>query len=102
MDAFQVRFTEKAQSDLNRLYKFLLEFDIHTAERALLAIENGLDFLRKSPFSCCKAADGAHGSLLRELIISFGASGHLALFEIEDAHTVTVLALRHQREDDFH
>jgi plasmid stabilization system protein ParE len=102
MDEFQVRFTEKAQSDLNRLYEFLLELDIHTAERALLAIENGLDFLRQSPFYCRKAADGAHGPLLRELIISFGASGYLALFEIEDAHTVTVLALRHQREDDFH
>lgn len=102
MDEFHVRFTEQAQSDLRRLYEFLLAFDIHTAERALLAIENGLDFLRKSPFSCRKAADGAHGPLLRELIISFGASGYLALFEIEDAHTVTILAVRHQKEDDFH
>lgn len=24
------------------------------------------------------------------------------LFEIEDGHTVTVLAVRHQREDDYH
>jgi plasmid stabilization system protein ParE len=102
MGEFQVRFTEKAKSDLNRLYDFLLEFDIHTAERSLQAIEDGLGFLRRSPFSCRKAADGAHGPLLRELIIPFGASGYLALFEIEDAHTVTILALRHQREDDLH
>lgn len=102
MNEFQVRFTEKALSDLERLYEFLLAFDIHTAERALKAIENGLSFLSQSPFSCRKAAEGAHGPLLRELIIPFGASGYLALFEIEDASTVTVLALRHQREDDFH
>lgn len=102
MNEFQVRFTEKALSDLERLYEFLLEFDIHTAERAVKAIENGLSFLSQSPFSCRKAAEGAHGPLLRELIIPFGASGYLALFEIEDASTVTVLALRHQREDDFH
>ena len=102
MGEFQVRFTEKAKSDLNRLYDFLLEFDIVTAERSLQAIEDGLGFLRRSPFSCRKAADGAHGPLLRELIIPFGASGYLALFEIEDAHTVTIPALRHQREDDFH
>jgi plasmid stabilization system protein ParE len=102
MGEFQVRFTEKAKSDLNRLYDFLLEFDIVTAERSLQAIEDGLGFLRRSPFSCRKAADGAHGPLLRELIIPFGASGYLALFEIEDAHTITILALRHQREDDFH
>lgn len=102
MDEFQVRFTGQAKSDLNRLYEFLLEFDIHTADRALQAIEDGLRFLRKTPFSCRKAADGTHGPLLRELIIPFGASGYLALFEIEDARTVTILAVRHQREDDFH
>lgn len=102
MSEFQVRFTEKAKSDLNRLYEFLLEFDIPTAERAFQAIEVGLSFLRKSPFSCRKAADGTHGPLLRELIIPFGASGYLTLFEIDNAHTVTILALRHQREDDFH
>jgi len=54
MDEFQVRFTEKAQSDLNRLYEFLLEFDIHTAERALQAIENGLDFCANHLFRVAK------------------------------------------------
>jgi len=38
---------------------------------------------------------------LRELIIAFGANGYVALFEIEDSQTVTVLAIRHQREEDF-
>ncbi len=102
MNEYQIRFTVDAKSDLNRLYEFLLEFDVQTAERAFQAIDDGLRFIRKSPFSCRKAADGAHGPLLRELIIPFGASGYLALFEIEDSHTVSILALRHQREDDFH
>ena len=102
MNEFQVRFTETALSDLERLYEFLLEFDVQTAQRAVQAIEDGLRFLSTSPFSCRKAADGAHGPLLRELIIPFGASGYLALFQIEDASTVSILALRHQREDDFH
>ena len=102
MNEYQIRFTVDAKSDLNRLYDFLLEFDVQTAERAFQAIDDGLGFIRKSPFSCRKAADGAHGPLLRELIIPFGASGYLALFEIEDSHTVSILALRHQREDDFH
>jgi ParE toxin of type II toxin-antitoxin system, parDE len=30
------------------------------------------------------------------------ADGYVALFEIEDASTVTVLAVRHQLEDDYH
>ncbi|MDX9768663.1 MAG: type II toxin-antitoxin system RelE/ParE family toxin, partial [Ectothiorhodospiraceae bacterium] len=38
---------------------------------------------------------------LRELLISFGATGYVMLFEIDDASTVTILAVRHQREDDY-
>ena len=38
----------------------------------------------------------------RELIIPFGNSGYVALFEIETGGHVTILALRHQREDDYH
>jgi hypothetical protein len=53
-----------------------------------------------SPFSCRKAA--ADNPFIRELIIPFGASGYVALFEIEDGQTVTVLALRHQLEDDYY
>jgi len=39
---------------------------------------------------------------LRELVIGFGASGYVLLFEVEDASTVTVLAVRDQREGDYH
>ena len=44
-----------------------------------------------------------HGQFqYRELLImSAGANGYVALFEIEDSQTVTVLAIRHQREEDF-
>ena len=100
---FKIRFTEEALADLERLYDFALERDDGdwtTAERALEAIRDGLDLLGKSPFSCRKAAP--ENTFLRELIIAFGASGYVALFEIDDAKTVTVLAVRHQREDDYH
>jgi len=59
-----------------------------------------LGLLEASPFSCRKAAPD--NTFLRELIIAFGASGYVALFEIDDGKTVTVLAVRHQREDDYH
>ena len=100
---FQVRFTQEAQADLERLYDFVLaraDGDWTIAERALQAIRNGITVLELSPFSCRKAAAG--NALLRELVISFGAAGYVALFEIDNASTVTVLAVRHQREDDFH
>jgi len=100
---FQVRFTQEAQADLDRLYDFVLQRadgDWTTAERALEAIRNGITVLELSPFSCRKAKAG--NAFLRELVISFGAAGYVALFEIENAGTVTVLAVRHQREDDYH
>ncbi len=100
---FKVRFTEKALADLERLYEFALtrdDGDWTSAERALAAIRNGLGLLETSPFSCRKATPD--NTFLRELIIAFGASGYVALFEIDDGKTVTVLAVRHQREDDYH
>ena len=39
---------------------------------------------------------------LREWIVPFGRSGHVALFEIQDEANVAVLAVRHQLEDDYH
>ena len=38
---------------------------------------------------------------LRELVIPFGAAGYVALFEIESNGIVSILAVRHQREDDY-
>jgi len=97
--SYTVRFTPAAAKDLQRLFDFLAERDLKAAKRARSAIAKGIDFLGTFPFSCRKASP-AH-PLLRELIISFGANGYVALFEIEDSQTVTILAVRHQREEDF-
>lgn len=101
--SFAVRFTEQAEEDLVRLYEYILQRDAadwSLAERALEAIRHGLAQLKHSPFSCRKAKPDT--PFLREAIIPFGHSGYVALFEIEDQSTVTVLAVRHQREDDYH
>jgi plasmid stabilization system protein ParE len=101
--SFRVRFTPDAKTDLDRLYAFVLERDADdwvVAERALDAIRNGIALLESSPFSCRKATSG--NAFLRELLISFGAAGYVALYEVDADNTVTVLAVRHQREDDYH
>ncbi|WP_042271116.1 type II toxin-antitoxin system RelE/ParE family toxin [Paraburkholderia heleia] len=100
---YTVRFTRSASDDLDRLYGFIVErddADVDLASRALVAIPAGIATLESSPFTCRKA----HSSMpfLRELIIPFGASGYVALFEIDDNQTVTILAMRHQRESDYH
>jgi plasmid stabilization system protein ParE len=98
--AWRVRFTEEAKDDLERLYLFLLERDLDSAERALDAVTSAIRLLEFSPFSCRKAR--SVNPFLRELIIPFGAAGYVALFEIEAERTVTVVAVRHQREEDYY
>ena len=100
MKKYRVRFTTDAEDDLVRLYDFLLDKDLAAAERALQAVREGLELIRFSPFSCRKARAG--DPLLRELVIPFGAAGYVALFEIDGPSTITILAVRHQREDDYH
>jgi len=98
--SYQVRYTKAAKEDLIRLYGFLVEKDLIAARKALDAIRKGVEFLRDFPFTCRKATP--EDPLLREMIISFGARGYVVLFEIENHETVTILAVRHQREEDFH
>jgi len=63
------------------------------------AIKEALQLLRFSPFSCRKAL--ADNPFLRELFIPFGSAGYVALFEIESGSSVSILAVRHQREEDY-
>jgi plasmid stabilization system protein ParE len=96
---YRVSFTPEAEDDLLRLYDFLLEKDVTAAEHALDAIKGAVELLRFSPFSCRKALPDS--PFLRELIIPFGSAGYIALFEIDSASTVNILAVRHQREEDY-
>ena len=98
--SYRVRYTRSAKEDLRRLYAFILESDLQAAGRARDAIGKGIDLLTEFPFTCRKVMPD--NPFLRELVISFGATGYVALFEIDDHETVTLLAVRHQREDDYH
>jgi plasmid stabilization system protein ParE len=97
--SFRVRFTLEAKSDLERLYGFLAEQDLEAAERALDVIDRAWTILEEFPFSCRKAEDS--NPFVREIVVPLGSAGYVALFEIENQQTVTVLAVRHQREDDY-
>ena len=55
------------------------------------------------PFVYRKAGgEQVKSPFLRELLIPFRGAGYVALYEITDAAHVDVLAVRHQREDDYH
>lgn len=97
---YQLRLAPQAADDLQRLFDFLAQHDVQAAERARLAIEKAFGFLQSFPFACRKAS--VEHPFLREMVIEFGQAGYVALYEIESGNTVTLLAVRHQREDDFH
>lgn len=102
--SFEVRYLPAARDDLIRLYDYLTDRaetleDLARAEAAYEAIVTAIEHLRRSPFIYRKAGDSP---FVRELLIPFGASGYVALFEIVDAEVVHVLAIRHQLEDDYH
>lgn len=98
--SFKVRYTSAAREDLKRLFGFLAERDLQAAQNALTAIAEAARLLQQFPFTCRKADE--ENPFLRELLIPFGSAGYVALFEIENNDTVTIIAVRHQREDDYH
>ena len=97
---YRVRISKAAQEDLERLLDFLAPKDPQAAVRASAAIAKGYAQLQDMPFASHKA--DPTNPFLRELIISFGGAGYVALFEIDNDTTVTVLAVRHQRENDYY
>jgi plasmid stabilization system protein ParE len=97
--SYLVRYTGEARADLIRLYQFLIEQDPAAAGRALETIRKGADMLESFPFTCRKV--DLDNPYLRELVVPFGNTGCVALFEIEGEQVVTILAIRHQREDDY-
>ena len=88
-----------------RLFDFLLERaqtaeDFDSAQLAVDLIRDTVERnLSRTPFVYRKAGDSP---FLRELLIPFRGAGYVALYEIKDAAHVTVLAVRHQLEDDYH
>jgi len=102
---YRVVLTAEAEEDL-RLFEFLVEResahgggDLELAQRALDAIKDAFKLLEQFPFTCRKVGPSA---FLRELVIPFGHTGYVALFEILDRQTVAIAAVRHHREDDYH
>jgi len=103
---YRVIYSLEAVEDLERLFDHVLARELNSPTgdldipaRAIDAIERACELLAHSPFSCRKVGDNP---FLRELIIPFGGTGYVALFEIRDAQQVIIGAVRHQYESDYH
>jgi plasmid stabilization system protein ParE len=102
MKRYNVEISDAAQEDMERLHDFLSDVDMHLADKAIGEILKGYDFLKIFPQSCRLASFNEPGNTYRELIVNFGKSGYLVLFQINDEKTLTIVAVKHQRESGYH
>ena len=94
----RVKLSPRAQSDIKRLYDFLVAKDTAVAGSAVDAIVSSFVPLTRLP----KIGRKKDGTDLRELIIDFGSSGYIALYDFDEAvDEVVITALRHQKENDY-
>ena len=90
-------FAPRALDDIERLTEFLIESDPIAASATAAILVDGLRVLQQHPLIGRSVESG-----LRELVISRGRSGHLALYRYDVVpDTALVLALRHQREGGY-
>ncbi len=92
-----IGYAPRALADLERLHGFLAASDPRAAERTVDLIVTAIAMLEKHPLIGRPAESG-----LRELVMSRGKSGYLALYRYdEERDRVLVLAIRHQREAGY-
>ena len=93
----KVVFSVAAANDLERLCDFLREHLPEESERTVEIILDGLEILKRHPKV---GRPLAHD--LRELVISRGRSGCVALYHYQEGvDMASVLAVRHQREAGY-
>lgn len=91
-------FSTDAADDLDQLVDFLLAKLPQDAIQTVDLITDALAILEQHPKMGRPVEQG-----LRELVISRGRTGYLALYQYDEAaDMVVVLAVRHQREQDYH
>lgn len=93
----QITYSDQAFTDFERIIEFLLETSPETAAQALEGIRNAIGILEAHPFIGRRVDDQ-----IRELVISRGATGYLALYRFDPAFDVVrILRIRHQREAGY-
>ncbi|MDP1653425.1 MAG: type II toxin-antitoxin system RelE/ParE family toxin [Rhodocyclaceae bacterium] len=93
----RLSYSGRALADLERLTDFLIEIDPAAATETVGLIEEAVELLIRHPLIGRPVEYE-----LRELVISRGRTGYVALYSFEEAQdAVLILAIRHQREAGY-
>ena len=92
-----IGYSEDALADLARLVEFLAQNDPAEADATVGLIARAIEILADHPLVGRSA-----GGLRRELVISRGRTGYIALYTYDPAQDrIVVHGVRHQREAGF-
>lgn len=93
----QVIYADEAFTDFERIVDFLLESSLEKATEALENIRSAIGVLEAHPLIGRRIDEH-----IRELVISWGVTGYLALYRFDPAFDVVrILRIRHQREAGY-
>lgn len=93
----RVAYSANALANLERAFEFVAQQDPRAAAGAAAAIRDAVDALSRHPLIGRPVDAG-----LRELVISFGKTGYVALYRfLPRRDEIRILAIRHQRELDY-
>jgi plasmid stabilization system protein ParE len=93
----RVEVSERALTDLERLFDFIAEEDPTRARMQLLSVRRAFELLADHPLLGREAEAGR-----RELILSRGRYGYIAKYRwVPTEDVVLILAVRHQREAGY-
>lgn len=94
-----ILFQEDALEDLERIFRFNFERDAASAPAHIAAIREAVEILERHPQIGRRIGPA---SSLRELVVSYGRTGYLALYEyVPTLRFIRVVAIRHQREAGY-
>jgi plasmid stabilization system protein ParE len=90
-------YSTRALDHLERAFDHIAEHDLDAGLAAASAIRSAVESLRAHPFIGRRVE-----AETRELVISFGKTGYVALYRFVPAKDeIRILAIRHQRELDY-
>lgn len=88
-------FLPEAEADIDRLYEFLISKNPLAAQKAMLAIEEGIHLLLDNPQIGIEMTARPE---YRQLFVPFGKSAYVLRYRIHD-ETLIVVRVWHGRED---
>jgi plasmid stabilization system protein ParE len=91
-------WSRQALLDVQRLYRFLAVKNVDAAKRAVKTLRQGVRVLSFQSGIGRPVEDMPE--VFREWLIDFGDSGYVARYRI-DGDTITILAVRHQKEVSY-